>query len=114
MEPCFNPALEKQAVGRVHRMGQKREVEIIRLLVKNSVESRMITFLDRKYKTLKGNESDDNVGQKTGYYDLVTNVGNLNNDKTKIEIKTEELDILFGVTDGNSCDQEDTTGSMII
>jgi SNF2 family DNA or RNA helicase len=26
MDPCLNVALEDQAVGRVHRMGQRREV----------------------------------------------------------------------------------------
>jgi SNF2 family DNA or RNA helicase len=28
MEPCLNPALEKQAIGRVVRIGQKREVTV--------------------------------------------------------------------------------------
>ena len=26
LEPCLNPALEAQAIGRVHRMGQTRKV----------------------------------------------------------------------------------------
>jgi SNF2 family DNA or RNA helicase len=42
MEPSFNPALEAQAIGRIHRLGQKRPVEIVRLVVKNSVEERMV------------------------------------------------------------------------
>jgi superfamily II DNA or RNA helicase len=52
MEPCFNPALEAQAVGRVHRLGQKRSVEIIRLLMKNSVDSRIIEMLENKHGKL--------------------------------------------------------------
>jgi SNF2 family DNA or RNA helicase len=39
MEPCFNPALEAQAIGRVYRLGQKRRVETIRLLMNDSVDS---------------------------------------------------------------------------
>jgi superfamily II DNA or RNA helicase len=69
MEPCFNPALEAQAVGRVHRLGQKRNVEIIRLLMKDSVESRMVEMLEKKYgKTGCSQEDckadDDDAGKE--------------------------------------------------
>ena len=33
-----NPTLEDQALARVHRLGQKREVTTIRFIVKNSFE----------------------------------------------------------------------------
>eukprot|EP00525_Craspedostauros_australis_P006064 CAMPEP_0198111860 /NCGR_PEP_ID=MMETSP1442-20131203/3791_1 /TAXON_ID= /ORGANISM="Craspedostauros australis, Strain CCMP3328" /LENGTH=388 /DNA_ID=CAMNT_0043768461 /DNA_START=103 /DNA_END=1269 /DNA_ORIENTATION=+ len=49
MEPSFNPALERQAVGRVHRLGQKRSVEIIKLVVENSVEERIIKVVEKKF-----------------------------------------------------------------
>lgn len=42
VEPALNPALEAQAIGRVHRLGQKRQVEIIRLIVDNSIETRIL------------------------------------------------------------------------
>jgi superfamily II DNA or RNA helicase len=56
MEPCFNPALEAQAVGRVHRLGQKRSVEIIRLLISDSVDSRMVEMLEKKHGKTEGSE----------------------------------------------------------
>jgi superfamily II DNA or RNA helicase len=59
MEPCFNPALEAQAVGRVHRLGQKRSVEIIRLLMKDSVDSRIVEMLEKKHGKLDGSEAND-------------------------------------------------------
>jgi SNF2 family DNA or RNA helicase len=31
MEPLLNPALEEQAVGRVHRMGQTRAVQVVKV-----------------------------------------------------------------------------------
>ena len=34
LEPCLNPALEEQAVGRAWRMGQTRPVVVKRLCVK--------------------------------------------------------------------------------
>jgi SNF2 family DNA or RNA helicase len=42
IEPALNAALEAQAIGRVHRLGQKRQVEIIRLIVKDSIETRIL------------------------------------------------------------------------
>ena len=41
LEPCFNPALEEQAIGRVHRLGQTRPCTITRLVVRDSLEQRI-------------------------------------------------------------------------
>ncbi|KAH6845633.1 SNF2 family N-terminal domain-containing protein [Chaetomium sp. MPI-CAGE-AT-0009] len=38
MEPHWNPMVEAQAVDRVHRIGQTRDVVITRYLIKNSIE----------------------------------------------------------------------------
>lgn len=42
MEPCLNPALEEQAIGRSWRMGQKRSVVVKRFYTKDSVEEAII------------------------------------------------------------------------
>ena len=39
LEPAIDPAIEQQAVARVHRMGQERPVSIVRLLVQDTVKS---------------------------------------------------------------------------
>jgi superfamily II DNA or RNA helicase len=82
MEPCFNPALEAQAIGRVHRLGQKRSVEIIRLLMNDSVDSRMVEMLEKKHgKTdcsdVNGKTDADN--EKDGKEDTAS-VSNSDND----------------------------------
>lgn len=41
LEPGLDPAIEQQAVARVHRIGQEREVVITRLLVQGSVEEQV-------------------------------------------------------------------------
>lgn len=41
LEPAFNPALTAQAVNRVHRIGQSREVTVKHLLMRNTVEERI-------------------------------------------------------------------------
>jgi DNA repair protein RAD5 len=32
MDPWWNPAIEEQAIGRVHRLGQKKEVEAVKFI----------------------------------------------------------------------------------
>ena len=41
-EPCFNQALEEQAVGRVHRLGQRNEVKIFRMITENSIDEKIL------------------------------------------------------------------------
>ena len=51
MEPQFNPAAEAQAVDRVHRLGQKREVINTKFIMRNSFEEQMLK-LQRKKQNL--------------------------------------------------------------
>jgi SWI/SNF-related matrix-associated actin-dependent regulator of chromatin subfamily A3 len=48
MEPQWNPMMEEQALCRVHRMGQKKEVTTIRYRVRNSFEEKVVTIQERK------------------------------------------------------------------
>ncbi|KAH7084394.1 SNF2 family N-terminal domain-containing protein [Paraphoma chrysanthemicola] len=50
MEPQFNPAAEAQAVDRVHRLGQDREVVIKRFVMENSFEEKMVELQQKKKK----------------------------------------------------------------
>ena len=47
-EPQWKPALEEQAIGRAHRMGQARRVHVHRLLAQDSVDQRMLEILRKK------------------------------------------------------------------
>jgi Superfamily II DNA/RNA helicases, SNF2 family len=49
MEPAMNPALEAQAIGRIYRLGQRKSVQVIKFVVQNSFESRLVKILKRKY-----------------------------------------------------------------
>jgi superfamily II DNA or RNA helicase len=47
-EPQWNPAIEEQAIGRAHRMGQVRRVDVHRLLSEEGVDARMVEILQVK------------------------------------------------------------------
>ncbi|CAK7232086.1 hypothetical protein SBRCBS47491_008148 [Sporothrix bragantina] len=67
MEPQYNPAAEAQAIDRVHRLGQKREVRTVRYIMKDSFEERMLEIQDRKIKisNLSMNRSDHHASSST-------------------------------------------------
>ena len=114
MEPCFNPALESQAIGRVHRMGQTREVEITRFIVEDSIESRLVTFLERKYGP-RNKDHSKTAGANSGVTATAKDktdqviVGNVVHDKA--ELMMDDFDLLFGVVRGTA--MPDFTGSQI-
>ena len=50
MEPQYNPAAEAQAVDRVHRLGQSREVTTVRYIMNDSFEEKMLELQEKKKK----------------------------------------------------------------
>ncbi|KAF5750304.1 DNA/RNA helicase protein [Tripterygium wilfordii] len=50
LEPWWNPAVEEQAMDRVHRIGQKDDVTIVRLIARDSIEERILTMQENKKK----------------------------------------------------------------
>ncbi|OBA22322.1 hypothetical protein METBIDRAFT_77762 [Metschnikowia bicuspidata var. bicuspidata NRRL YB-4993] len=60
MDPFWNPYVEDQAMDRAHRFGQERSVKVYRLLIRNSVEDRIMDLQERK-KELIGSALDENA-----------------------------------------------------
>ncbi|PGH04584.1 DNA repair protein RAD5 [Blastomyces parvus] len=48
MDPWWSFATEAQAIDRVHRMGQLKDVSVTRFIVKDSIEGRMLRIQERK------------------------------------------------------------------
>lgn len=48
MEPWWNHAVEEQAMDRVHRIGQKEAVKIVRLIAQNSIEEQILVLQEKK------------------------------------------------------------------
>ncbi|WP_216626525.1 DEAD/DEAH box helicase [Paenibacillus phytohabitans] len=44
----WNPAVEEQAIGRAHRMGQRNVVQVIRMITEGSIEEKILELQQRK------------------------------------------------------------------
>jgi SWI/SNF-related matrix-associated actin-dependent regulator of chromatin subfamily A3 len=58
------PAIEDQAVDRVHRLGQKRETKVFRLVVEGSIEERVLGIQEDKRKLMSLAFSEKDGGKK--------------------------------------------------
>jgi len=78
MDPYWNPAVENQAVDRIHRLGQTRPVTTVKLVIENSIESKLLEV--QKKKTELANMT---LGQNFSKAELM-------------QRRMEELNELFG------------------
>ncbi|KAJ3224554.1 hypothetical protein HK099_008235 [Clydaea vesicula] len=56
-----NPAVEDQAIDRVHRIGQTRNVKVTRLVIANTVEDRILDLQNKKRELIDGAIGDDTL-----------------------------------------------------
>lgn len=61
LDPWWNPAVEEQAVMRIHRIGQTKPVSIKRFIIKGTVEERMEAVQARKQRMISGALTDQEV-----------------------------------------------------
>lgn len=71
MDPWWSFAVEAQAIDRVHRMGQTRDVSVTRFVIKDSIEGRMLRVQERKMNIagslglrVGGDEGDDSKKER--------------------------------------------------
>ncbi|HEX6882453.1 MAG TPA: C-terminal helicase domain-containing protein, partial [Planctomycetota bacterium] len=48
LDPWWNPAVEAQAIGRSHRIGQTRNVFAYRLVCRDTIEERVLELQEKK------------------------------------------------------------------
>ena len=48
LDPWWNPAIENQAMDRAHRIGQKRNVTVIRLISHHTIEEKILRLHEKK------------------------------------------------------------------
>ena len=75
LEPWWNPAVEEQAMDRVHRIGQKEDVRVVRLIARNSIEEKILELQEKKKKLAReafGTSSSKKDRREIGMEDLRT------------------------------------------
>ncbi|CAD0047662.1 unnamed protein product [Aureobasidium pullulans] len=79
MDPFWNPYIEEQAIDRAHRLGQTRPVMVHRVLIKETVEDRIIALQEKK-RALISEALDEKASQSLG------------------RLSVQELAFLFGIS----------------
>jgi superfamily II DNA or RNA helicase len=69
-DPWWNPAVEDQAAGRAHRMGQRRPVTVYRLVIKDSVEERIMSLHRDKRALAEGLFTGEEFGKALSVEEL--------------------------------------------
>ena len=60
-DPDFNPTMDAQAEDRAHRIGQEKQVRVVRLVTRDTVEDgRMMDVVGRKERMIQS------IGASTG------------------------------------------------
>lgn len=61
LDPWWNPSVEWQSGDRVHRIGQHRPVKITRLVIEDSIESRIIELQEKKASMIHATIGNDDA-----------------------------------------------------
>ncbi len=70
-DPWWNPAVENQATDRAHRLGQDKPVFVYKLIVRGSIEEKILALQERKAELAAGILSEDRgIEVKFGNDDL--------------------------------------------
>lgn len=55
----FNPQVDQQAIDRIHRIGQKEDVVVTRITIRDTIEDSIARLQDRKSRLARGALGDD-------------------------------------------------------
>ena len=109
-DSSWNPFVDAQAEDRAHRMGQKKEVTIYRLITKGSCEERIRFFAQQKLKMKQFVLNEDENGEKSV---LEADLADEAADVSKIYSKDQLKDIIeFGSEDLLSLESGDSAAQF--
>jgi SNF2 family DNA or RNA helicase len=64
LDPWWNPAVENQASDRAHRIGQNKNVTITRILMRHTIEEKMMALKKKKLELYKAVMDESGTGKK--------------------------------------------------
>jgi len=59
MDPWWNPAVEFQAMDRIHRLGQFKPITVVRFIIGGTIEERILKLQDKKQLVFEGTVGRD-------------------------------------------------------
>ena len=71
MDPWWNPAVEDQASDRVHRIGQEHPVTIYRLIIKHTIEEKIVNLHREKRDLANSLLADTDISSRISVEDLL-------------------------------------------
>ncbi|XP_051151809.1 DNA repair protein RAD16 isoform X2 [Andrographis paniculata] len=54
MDPWWNPAVERQAQDRIHRIGQYKPIRVVRFIIEDTIEERILKLQEKKELVFEG------------------------------------------------------------
>ncbi|KAL9265971.1 DNA repair protein RAD16-like protein [Drosera capensis] len=54
MDPWWNPAVERQAQDRIHRIGQYKPIRTVRFVIEDTIEERILKLQEKKELVFEG------------------------------------------------------------
>lgn len=64
LDPWWNPSVEWQSGDRIHRIGQTRNCRITRLVIEDSIESRIIELQEKKANMINATVGNDQAAME--------------------------------------------------
>ncbi|KAF1859444.1 hypothetical protein Lal_00010028 [Lupinus albus] len=58
MDPWWNSAVERQAQDRIHRIGQNKPTRIVRFVIENTIEERLLKLQEKREVVFEGTIGD--------------------------------------------------------
>ncbi len=95
MELPWNPAILEQRIGRIYRLGQQRNIQVINMVSVGSIEKQIETKIDFKSAVFSGilDQGEDMVilPDKKKFDDLIETLEKVVKDKTQTEEDNEDI-----------------------
>ncbi|KAL2866470.1 putative SNF2 family helicase/ATPase [Aspergillus lucknowensis] len=99
LEPFWNPFVEEQAIDRVHRLNQTLDVKIYKMIIKDSVEERILDLQDRKRELANVTIEGKTAAAKLTMKDMMGLFGKdaelrYNGDQTRLDLSPQKGNLL--------------------
>ncbi|KAE8356421.1 SNF2 family N-terminal domain-containing protein [Aspergillus coremiiformis] len=110
LEPFWNPFVEEQAIDRVHRLNQTVDVKIYKLIIKDTVEERIIGLQERKRELANVTIEGKTAAAKLTMNDMMALFGR--DAESRFTGERGNIDLVQSTKLLNSADEDSYPGSQ--